>query len=398
MNRVYVTGMGIISALGKGVEHNLQALLGGLTGIKKAHHFKSKHSAYRKFGEVDFSNEQLREVLSLDHHPNLSRTDLFALMAAEEALYNAELTATEITSPSTAIISASTLGGMCHTDELYHDATNIDNPPTPYLDTYTCDAHTQYLTEKFGIRGISATINTACSSSANAIMIGARLIRTGRAIRTIVGGVDSLAKFTVNGFNAMGVLTETVCRPFEEDRDGLTLGEGAGYLILESDECVKDKRVYAELSGYGNSNDAFHPSAISDDGVGPTYAMKRALETANLHVDKIDHINAHGTGTENNDRTELCAMENIFESIPPFISTKSYTGHTLGAAGVIEAIFSILSIDYDVYFSPLLKGKPISPSAVFVDKKSSVNQSINHVLSNSFGFAGNCTSLIFSRP
>lgn len=393
MNRVYVTGMGIISALGKGVEHNLQALLGGLTGIKKAHHFKSKHSAYRKFGEVDFSNEQLREVLSLDHHPNLSRTDLFALMAAEEALYNAELTATEITSPSTAIISASTLGGMCHTDELYHDATNIDNPPTPYLDTYTCDAHTQYLTEKFRIRGISATINTACSSSANAIMMGARLIRSGRAKRAIVGGVDSLAKFTVNGFNAMGVLSVSACRPFEEDRDGLTLGEGAAYLVLESDECLDGKKTYAEITGYGNSNDAFHPSAISDEGVGPSIAMKRALKVANISPSAISYINAHGTGTENNDRTELRAMEQVFDQIPPIISTKSYTGHTLGAAGAIEGVFSVLSIVHSEYYRPLTKGSSILSSTDITFG----NQEIVNVLSNSFGFAGNCTSLIFTR-
>jgi len=391
---VYVTGMGIISALGKGLDQNRQALREGLTGIKKAQHFKSKHSTYRSFGEVDFSDKQLRDLLSLDHHSTLSRTDLFALIAAEEALSQAGLSENEIASFSTAIISASTLGGMCHTDELYHDATTKDNQPTGYLDTYSCEAHTVILSERFNLKGISATINTACSSSANAIMLGARLIRSGRAKRAIVGGVDSLAKFTVNGFNAMGVLSDSACRPFAEDRDGLTLGEGAAYLVLESEECVVGKNTYAEITGYGNSNDAYHPSAISDDGVGPTRAMDEALSVANISPSHIHYINAHGTGTENNDRTELRAMEHVFNQIPPFISTKSYTGHTLGAAGAIEGVFSILSLVYNEYYLSLSQGKLImtSTAAPVPDQK------IINVLSNAFGFAGNCTSLIFSKP
>ncbi len=396
MRQVFVTGMGIVSALGIGVESNHLALRQGVSGIKKAKYFNSKYSDSRFFGEVGCSDETLRKRLNLAQNIPFSRTDLFSIIAAEEAIKQAAISSAELSDHDTALISASTVGGMCHTDELYNDATSANGKSSVYINTFSCGAHTTNLVERLNIKGITGTINTACSSSANAIMLGARLIKSGRAKRVIVGGVDSLAKFTVNGFNALGILSEKKCRPFFVDRDGLTLGEGAGYLVLESDICSKDKNRLAEIIGYGNANDAFHSSAISENAIGPTNAMKKALEIASLHAFDIDFINAHGTGTENNDRTELQSFYNVFEKPPPFESTKSYTGHTLGAAGAIEAIFSILAINHNEIYQIEDAHYSDPTQKIYVqDFKNIV--SIDNVLSNSFGFAGNCTALIFKK-
>ncbi len=263
--------------------------------------------------------------------------------AAGEAIQDSGLTKEEISSADTALVGATTVGGMCLTDELYNDALAKDNG-TPYLSSYDYASVTMAIQERFGISGEVSTINTACSSSANSILYGARLIRHGFARRAIVGGAESLAKFTINGFNALNILSSKPCTPFDRDRSGLNLGEGAAFLVLEREEDLKGKKTYAILSGFGNKNDAYHPSSNSPEGLGPFLSMKEALESSRLNAADISYINAHGTGTENNDETESSAMIRLFEKVPPFSSTKSFTGHTLGAAGAIEAVYSILSL------------------------------------------------------
>lgn len=245
------------------------------------------------------------------------------------------------------------------------------------------------------MKGISDTINTACSSSANAIMLGARLIKSGRADRAIVGGVDSLAKYTVNGFNALQILSAGKCTPFDEHRDGLNLGEAGAYLVLEADAICRSKTRLAQITGYGNTNDAFHTSSMSDDAIGVTQCIAAALRHAGLAPDAVSYINAHGTGTLNNDAVELTGFSNIFPHIPPYSSTKSYTGHTLGAAGALEAIFSIASIMYQEIYPSLRVASPIQGFEPPV-REYRANAGITHVLSNSYGFGGNCTSLLFS--
>jgi 3-oxoacyl-(acyl-carrier-protein) synthase len=284
---------------------------------------------------------------------------------------------------------------MCLTDELYNDA-NAKTDGSDYLGSYDCASVNLFLQKHFKINGITNTINTACSSSANAIMYGAMLMKNGYAKRAIVGGTDSLAKFTINGFNALHILSNEICTPFDEGRKGLNLGEGAAWLILEKEEDIKGRKVYAELTGYSNSNDAYHPSSLSDEGDGPFLSMQGALQLANLTVDKIDFINAHGTGTENNDQVESKAMIRLFDTPPAFASTKGNIGHTLGAAGAIEAVYSILSLLHqevyaNLHFKNVIASIGLSP--VLSYKK----MPVNHVMSNSFGFGGNCSSLIFSK-
>ncbi len=395
MEKVYITGMGVISAIGNDVLSCYNALNSAQTGIGKANFFQSKYTKSLLFGEVQLENHQLISLTDSSYETGLTRTTLLAYKAFQDAIKDAKLSENDISSFKTGFISSSTVGGMSNTDELYADA-NLKGEPSEFVLSYGGGEHVLRMVKKYNIKGFTSTINTACSSSVNAIILGARLIKSGRLDRVIVGGTDSLAKYTVNGFNSLMILSDTFCQPFDEEGKGLNLGEGAGYLVLESERIAKDKHKIAEVLGYGNANDAYHPSATSPEANGPRLAMKKALENAEISEKKIDYINAHGTGTVNNDETELFAFKETFSTIPPFNSTKSYTGHTLAASGVIESIFSIISLNENKLFPSLNCEKPIgeeenSPIKVVSEKE------LNIVMSNSFGFGGNCSSVIFKK-
>ena len=399
MSSILITGLGLISAIGDSVAQNRSSLMNGHSGIGKTRYFRSKYAETMPFGEVKASTEQLQQLLApQQQYPQATRTDLIALKAMTEAIEDAQLSEAVLRASSTALISASTVGGMCLTDEMYQDAnTTAASSDSPYLSAYSNSASTLFLRSYFNMGGIVNTFNTACSSSANAIMYGARLLNNGLAKKAIVGGTDSLAKFTVNGFNSLMILSSDPCRPFDNARRGLNLGEAGGFIILERAEDVPpDKKVYAAIKGFGNSNDAFHPSSTSENADGPYLCMKTAMEVAGIQASDIDFINAHGTATENNDETESTAMLRLFETVPAFASTKSYTGHTLGAAGAIEAIFSILNLYHKEIYPSLNFETPIEKSGL-IPVLNYQTRPLRHVMSNSFGFGGNCTSLIFSR-
>ena len=387
--------MGVVSAIGNSVAENHEALKAATCGIQyKLDLFPSKYAGLLPFGQVQISNEDLQKTSQVTES-GVTRTSLLALYALNEALADSGISTKEIQAFDTALIGANTVGGMCLTDELYNDA-NKKTDGSDYLSSYDCASVSLFLQKHFKINGIINTINTACSSSANAIMYGAMLMKNGYAKRAIVGGTDSLSKFTINGFNALHILSNEICTPFDEGRKGLNLGEGAAFLILEKEEDIHGRKVYAELTGYCNTNDAYHPSSLSDEGDGPFLAMQGALQVANLTADKIDFINAHGTGTENNDQVESKAMIRLFSNPPAFASTKGNIGHTLGAAGAIEAVYSILSLMHQEVYANLHFKNPIAAaglSPVLSYKK----MPVNHVMSNSFGFGGNCSSLIFSK-
>jgi len=230
--------------------------------------------------------------------------------------------------------------------------------------------------------------------------MGAKLIKNGVLDRVIVGGTDSLSKFTLNGFNTLMILTDSYNTPFDNDRKGLNLGEAAAFIVLESDEVVKkeNKKVLGYLSGYGNANDAHHQTASSENGQGAYLAMEKALKVSGLDKKNIDYINVHGTATPNNDLSEGIAMIRIFgeNQVPEFSSTKAFTGHTLAAAAGIEAVYSILAMQNNVIF-PNLNFKTKMEEFDLTPITELKEKNINHVLSNSFGFGGNCSTLIFSK-
>ncbi|MEO7313053.1 MAG: beta-ketoacyl-[acyl-carrier-protein] synthase family protein [Chitinophagaceae bacterium] len=393
MDRIVVTGMGVISAIGNTVAENRVALMEGKCGIGRLETFPSKFAGILPVGEIRIPNHALQEQLDA-YEPGVTRTSLLALYAFKEAITNSYLSIAQIAT-DTALIGASTVGGMCLTDEMYYDSKK-GGPGSEYLSSYDYSATCMYLQKRYAINGPVNTINTACSSSANAIMYGARLIKSGKVKRAIVGGFDSLAKFTINGFNALHILSPEICTPFDADRKGLNLGEGAAFLVLEKESEVADKKIYAALSGYANSNDAFHASSLSENGEGPYTAMESALTVAKLGAGAIDFINAHGTGTENNDQVESVAMMRLFNKVPSFNSTKANIGHTLGAAGAIEAVYCILNLSEQelypgLHFKTPISGLELQPIPFY--KKAT----LTHVMSNSFGFGGNCSSLIFSK-
>jgi 3-oxoacyl-(acyl-carrier-protein) synthase len=387
--------MGLISAIGDSVKENRDSLQHERSGIGHIRFYQTAYAGKLPTAEVRHSTEELNKKIFGKPDPAISRTSLLALHAAGEAILDSGLNAAEITSVETALVGATTVGGMCLTDELYHDALS-KNEGTPYLSSYDYASVTLAVRERYSILGELSTINTACSSSANAILFGARLIRHGFARRAIVGGAESLAKFTINGFNALNILSSQPCAPFDRDRCGLNLGEGAAFLVLEKEEDLRGKKAYACLTGYGNKNDAYHASSNSPEGLGPYLSMKEALESAGLQPEEISYINAHGTGTENNDETESRAMMRLFNRIPPFSSTKSFTGHTLGAAGAMEAVYSILNLEYQEVYPSLSFHHPI-PETGLVPVIKYAKQEIRNVMSNSFGFGGNCSTLIFSK-
>ncbi len=394
MERIFVTGLGVITSIGDTLEENRTSLTEGKCGVRKAELLDTRYTELLPLAEIKQSDEQLKDKFGIAEK-TANRTSLISLHAMDEAIEDARLNSATLTSEKTALINANTVGGMSFTNELYHDA-RIGKDGTPYLYDYVSYSVTEFLREQYGMTGLINTINTACSSSANSIMYGARLIQHGFADRAIVGGADCLSKFTVNGFNALHILSSERCRPFDKSRNGLNLGEGAAFLILEKESDCKGKNIYAELTGYCNANDAHHPSALSDEGVGPTLVMEGALKMANLKSVDIGFINAHGTGTENNDLVESRAIKKVFESVPPFASSKSNIGHTLGASGAVEAVYSILSLYHQELYPHLHFENPIEETGL-TPLTAFQKSDLRHVMSNSFGFGGNCSSLIFSK-
>jgi len=226
------------------------------------------------------------------------------------------------------------------------------------------------------------------------------MIRNGLLDRVVAGGTESLTNFHLSGFNALKILDKVPCKPFDAARNGITLGEGAAYLVLESEEVVKlkNKPVICELIGWGNACEAFHQTASSPDGTGAYLAMQKALEMSFLSPGDIDYINAHGTGTDNNDIAEGRAIEKLFgNKIPKVSSTKPFTGHTTSAAGSTEAIISILAILNKMIWPNLNLKEPMSELHFSAVRELLTNVDVDFVMSNSFGFGGNDTSLIFRR-
>ncbi len=397
MKGVAITGMGIISAIGNTVEENYVSLLNNAMGITTIDNFSTLHSGEIKVGEIKKTNQQLVDELQLSPENNFSRTAMIGAIAAKQAVQNAQIYS--INEYKTGLISATSVGGMDMTEAHYYDYFEDENL-VKYISCHNGGDVAHKIADELGLKGMVTTISTACSSAANSIMLGARLIKSGKLDRVIVGGTDALAKFTINGFKTLMILTDGYNSPFDDNRKGLNLGEAAAFLVLESDEIVKkeNKKVLARVSGYGNANDAFHQTASSENGDGAFLAMEKALQVANLRPEQIDYINVHGTATPNNDLSEGRAIVRIFgeEKVPDFSSTKPLTGHTLAAAAAIEAVYSVLAIQNDVVF-PNLNFKTPMQEFNLIPQTTLKHNKIEHVLSNSFGFGGNCSTLIFSK-
>ncbi len=396
---VYITGMGVISAIGKGVHKNLAALQNNASGIRTISIVDTLLKANLIAGEINADNDELFALAGIKKDNIHTRTALLGIIAVREAI---EMCSLNPSKQRTGFINATSVGGMSDVEKVYFDLVKAteysgQSEMISYLDCGDC---TEKIADHFAIKDWMATISTACSSSANAIQYGARLVRNGLLDVAICGGTDALTRFTLNGFNSLKNVSASPCKPFDANRNGLNLGEGAAYIILESEEQLQrsGNKPIAKLSGYCNFNEAFHPTAPSPNGDGALHAIRSAVEMAGLQPSEISYINVHGTATYNNDLSEGLALKRLFGNrVPPFSSTKPFTGHTLAAAGAIEAVFSILSIKEKLLYKNLNFQTPVPELELVPITSLQTGIPVNHVLSNSFGFGGNNASLVFSK-
>ena len=395
--RIYITGYGIISCIGNNIEENLASLLQSNPGTGPIRHVDTLLKEELLVGEVPKSQDELFAMAGIAPADGYSRNALLGIIAAREAYVHGRLDQHQ--ELKTGLISATTVGGMDRC-ELYYQDFLANDSRNSYIDSYDCADSTEKIAGLLGIHDFVTTISTACSSAANAIMLGARMIRAGRLDRVLAGGCEALTKFHLNGFNALKILDKDPCKPFDQHRAGINLGEGGAYLVLESEASVAitGNTPLCELSGWGNACEAFHQTASSPDGKGAFLAMQKALEMSGLSAGEIDYINAHGTGTDNNDLSEGRAIEQLFEGrVPKVSSTKPFTGHTTSAAGSTEAILSILCLQHQVIWPNLNFTERIDGLSFSPVEKLMTNIRVNAVMSNSFGFGGNDTSLIFVK-
>lgn len=394
MMKAFIAHTGIISAIGSDTSANLQSLLSAHSGIRQIQHLDTR--LHFPAGEVNYSDANLQELAGVNNR-NLPRTALLSILAAREAWMPFR---DRVTGLRIGFLSANTVGGMDLSTVFYRHFLQTGSMLSENLIKHHDGGKQTRLTmEALGLNCRHATISTACSSSANSIMMGARLIEQNQLDVVIAGGTDALAQFTLNGFNALKILDPEPCRPFNADRQGLNLGEGAAYLVLAAEETLQAWGLPAEIfvSGYANANDAYHQTASSAEGTGNRLAMEGALKKAGLRPEDIDYINLHGTGTENNDSAEGLAIQQLFKAgVPAASSTKTFTGHTLGAAGAVEAVYAYLSLQQDKIW-PHLRFQQAMPELNWQPEPELKTVAIRHVLSNSFGFGGNCTTLVFSK-
>lgn len=398
-NKIVITGEGIVCAIGHDKASVVDALLHGRTGIHAMKHLGSVHKEL-PVGEVDLSNDEMQALLGLGPSEEVSRTTMMGMMAVEQALIDAEINDGKdergIKSQRIVLVSGTTVGGMDITEK-YFGHLKVSDEHLDTLRHHDCGSCTHDIANYFGIFDDCTTISTACSSAANAIVLGAQLLQSGQADIVVAGGTEALSLFHLNGFNSLMILDKERCRPFDATRAGLNLGEGAAYIVMEREDMAQERNatIHAYLAGYGNACDAFHQTASSDNGEGAYLAMREAIEMAGITVSTIDYVNAHGTGTPNNDLSESVALHRIFgNDMPPVSSTKSYTGHTTSASGSIEAVICLLAMRHR--FIPSNLGWQHAMEGGILPSMGVSNIALRHVLCNAFGFGGNDTSLLFS--
>jgi 3-oxoacyl-(acyl-carrier-protein) synthase len=390
--RIFIISLGCISAIGRNVPSMIASLNSGTSGLKISSLFKIQNE-YCITGEANISEEET-ELFYQKYHTR-SRNIILAHCAISEVLAPFE-DLNYINKNKIGLISSNTTGGIDLSEKYWAKKTS-DNS---VLYQHDCGASTLFLSKNFPIFSYKTTINTACSSSANAILQGANMIKAGHLDAAIAGGVDTLTNFTIQGFQSLGIYDKEFCRPFDASRNGLNLGEGAGYIMMVNEAIAAQysDMIIGEFVSGSNANDAYHQTASSPDAIGNTMAMNDAISKGNILPNDIDYINAHGTATPNNDASESKAILNVFTDKMPIVqSTKTYTGHTLAACGGIEAIISLESMRLKTIFQSHHFTTPIEETNIIPNVNKKDNVEIKYFMSNSFGFGGNCSSLIFKN-
>jgi 3-oxoacyl-(acyl-carrier-protein) synthase len=395
-NNIVITGEGIVCAIGLDKQQVLQSLQHKQTGIGVMKYLRSTHLEL-PVGEVQLSNDEMRNRLGItDQYSN--RTTLMGMLAVKQALTDAGIDKQTIGDNHlrVVLVSGTTVAGMDITEQFFDTLTASDEH-LACVKNHSCGRSTQMIADYFGLFAEYTTISTACSSAANSLILGANMLKADQCDMVVAGGCESLSVFHLNGFNSLMILDHEQCRPFDEHRAGLNLGEGAAYVVLEKEKSAAKRGVekHAYLRGYGNACDAFHQTASSENGEGAYRAMTEALQMAGLHPSDIQYVNAHGTGTPNNDMSESNALKRVFSDTMPLVSsTKSFTGHTTSASGSIEAVICLLAMRH--HFVPANLGFTTPMTDGIVPTQGETDYDLRNVVCNSFGFGGNDTSLVFS--
>lgn len=407
--RVVVTGIGLVTPCGIGTDNVWNNILSGKSGIGPITRFDVDRFDTKFAGEVkDFNPEdyvQPKEVKKMDLFIH------YALAAAQIAVKDAGLDIGKEDSERVGVVVGTGLGGL-PTIEKYHSVLLERGPGriTPFfIPMLIANEAPGHIAIQHGIKGPNLCIVTACATGAHSIGEACRIIQYGDADAMVAGGSEAnLTPLTVGGFNAMKALSTRnsdplkASRPFERDRDGFVVAEGSGIVVLEELEHAKKRgaKIYAEMSGYGYNGDAYHITAPCPDGDGFIRCIRMALKDAQLSPDDVDYINAHGTSTKLNDYVETLAIKEVFKEKAyktPISSTKSMTGHLLGAAGAIEAIFSVLSIRDQVCPPTINYENPDPECDLDYVPNTARNRAINVVMSNAFGFGGTNSTLVLRR-
>lgn len=396
-DQVWITGVGIVSALGNDFDAFGEALQRGENAARPISAFDASAVRGRMgcevrnfFPEEHFSQRELRRM---------DRGSCLLMVAAREAMARAGLKPGDCNSERSAVSLGSTLGGMIEATNYYAHYKATGKGYVSRLTDYPLYAAGSRVCAEYGLFGANVVISTACSSANVAIGVGADMIRLGEADVVVTGGFDTMAKMTVAGFNILRNVSPEYCRPFDKNRQGLVLGEGAGVLILESDAHVRRRgaETIARFLGYGMSSDATHMTAPDVTGRGPARAIEAALRNAGISIEEIDYINAHGTGTIHNDAAETKAIKRVLGAHSANVavsSTKSMHGHTLGAAGAIEAI-AIIAGMHGHFLPPTINYQQPDPGCDLDYVPNQVRDGhIRVALSNNFGFGGNNCSIL----
>ncbi len=402
--RVVVTGLGTVNAIARNTATFHSALRAGKCGIGPVTVFDPGEFRTQTGGEVRgfIPRAELPAAIT---SKRLSRSDAMAMVAAIEALTDAGLfPLPEHLLPEIGVVIGGGAGGMLECETVYRDYLlgGRQKPAYSAFAAFACASSADQIACQLRLMGPKTTFMTACSSGATAIGYARDLVQTGAARAIVCGGTEPLCRITYSAFNSLQAVDPEYCKPFAQNRQGMSLGEGAGVMILEDlDHAIqRGARIYGEMLGYGVSCDAHHMTSPDPEGGGAVLAMGRALADAGLGPESVDYINAHGTGTPANDKIETKAIKQLFGQRAyriPVSSSKSMTGHTLGAAGAIEAIVSLLAL-YHGFVPPTIHSTSPDPECDLDYVTSGVRDGdLRVVLSNSFAFGGNNTALVFGK-
>ena len=392
MRPISVTRFTLTTCLGQGVEAHRDALAAGRSGLTRC-----------DFEDVALDT-WIGRVAWLDAHPGSAESRpptcrnnrLAALALEQDGFLGAARDAVARYGPSrVAVYLGTSTSGILETELAYRERDPVSGALPPWFDyrsSHNIFSLAEFVRGQVGAAGPAAVLSTACSSSAKAFASAARLIRCGLVDAAVVGGVDTLCLTTLYGFNSLEVLASEPCRPFDAARNGISIGEGAAFALLQRGE---DGALL--LSGYGESSDAHHMSSPHPQGLGARLAMTEALERAGLSAKEIDYINLHGTATPANDAAEGLVVAELFGARTPASSTKGATGHTLGAAGGIEAVLCLLALREGLIPGTVGTGEPDPAIPIRLELRTR-HAPLRHVLTNSLGFGGTNCSLVFSRP